>query len=184
MYWILLVLGVALWWAAHLFKRIAPARREAMGNAGAGLVAALLVLSMILMTFGYRSTDFVAVWSPPSFMIHLNNLLILIAIFMMSPAGRRGKVLSRLRHPMATGFGLWALAHLLVNGDLAAILLFGGLLFWVILTVRILNAATPNWTPRTDGTYAKDAMFLGASVVLMGIIGYIHFLLGYWPFPG
>lgn len=184
MAWVLLLLGLVLWAGAHWFKRLAPARRAAMGSGGAGLVAGGIALSIVIMVIGYRGTETIFVWSPPGFLIHLNNLLILIAIFMMSPAGKRGRVLRGLRHPMATGFILWAIAHLLVNGDLASILLFGGLLIWTVVAIRIINRAQPAWQPRTDGTYAKDAMFLGASVVLMGIIGYIHFWLGYWPFPG
>jgi len=184
MFWILLVLGVALWWAAHLFKRVAPAQRASMGDPGKGAVAAALAAAILLMIFGYRGVDFIPVWTPPGFLIHLNNLLMLVAIFMMSPAGKRGKVLSGLRHPMVTGFGLWAFAHLLVNGDLASVVMFGGLLAWAIVTPRVINAAEPDWTPGSDGTYAKDAMFLAGSVILLVVIGYIHFWLGVWPFPG
>ena len=119
----------------------------------------------------------------PGFMLHLNNLLVLIAIFMLSPAPKRGQVLNNMRHPMLTGFGLWALAHLLVNGDLASIIMFGSFLVWAIVTARIINAAEGDWTPGPAGTIGKDAMFLAGSVVLMGVIGFIHNWLGYWPFP-
>ena len=67
---VLLILGVALWWAAHLFKRIRPAQRAAMGNGGKGAVAAALVASILLMIFGYRMTGFIQVWAPPTFLIH------------------------------------------------------------------------------------------------------------------
>lgn len=184
MYWIILLLGVGLWWAAHLFKRIAPARRASMGDAGKGAMAAVIGIGIVLMVIGYRGTDIVTVWTPPPVMVHVNNLLMMIAIYLLSPAPKRGKILSGVRHPMATGFSLWAIAHLLVNGDLASIVLFGGLLVWVILSVRIVNAAQPEWQPRTGGTYARDAMFLVASIILMGIIGVVHNWLGYWPFPG
>ncbi|MDA7966095.1 NnrU family protein, partial [Ruegeria sp.] len=115
---VLLILGVALWWAAHLFKRVMPERRAAVGK---GAIALALVAAVLLMIFGYRMTDTVFVWAPPSFTIHINNLLVLIAIFMMSPAGTKGRLLNRMRHPMLAGFKLWAFAHLLVNGDLASI---------------------------------------------------------------
>ncbi|MBK0327692.1 hypothetical protein I5535_10305 [Rhodobacteraceae bacterium F11138] len=181
--WVLLILGVALWWAAHLFKRMAPERRAAMGGAGKGAVAAALVVAILLMVLGFRATPFVAVWTPPSFMIHLNNLLVLIAIWMMSPAGQKGLILNKTRHPMLGGFKLWAVAHLLVNGDLASIVLFGGLLAWAVVEVIVINRSQPDWTPGAPGTLSKDAMFLVASLVLMGVIGMIHGWLGYWPFP-
>ncbi|WP_415404216.1 NnrU family protein [Tateyamaria sp. SN3-11] len=183
MYWIILLAGVALWWGAHLFKRIAPARRATLGDAGKGAVAAAIGVSIVLMVIGYRGTDFVPVWNPPGFLIHLNNLLMLIAIYMLSPAPKRGKLLQGMRHPMLTGFGIWAVAHLLVNGDLASLILFGGLLIWAILTPRIINAADPGWIPNTGGTIAKDAMFLVGSVILLGVIGWVHNWLGVWPFP-
>lgn len=184
MYWVILLAGIALWWGAHLFKRVAPEQRARLGDAGKGLVALALVASIVLMWLGYRNLDFVAVYWPPAWMVHVNNLLMLIAIFMMSPAGKRGKILSRLRHPMLTGFGLWAFGHLLVNGDLASILMFGGLLAWAVATTRIINTAAPDWQPGTEGTYARDAMFAAGSVVLLGVIGAIHTWLGVWPFPG
>lgn len=183
MFWAVLIVGIALWWGAHLFKRVAPTQRAALGDPGKGMIAILLVLAIVLMWFGYRNLSFVSVWQPPAFLVHMNNLLMLVAIFMMSPAGKRGKLLQGLRHPMLTGFGVWAFAHLLVNGDLASIVMFGGLLLWSVTEVRVINGAEPEWTPGSDGTYAKDAMFVAGSVILLAVIGYIHAWVGVWPFP-
>ncbi len=181
---VLLILGVALWWAAHLFKRVMPERRAAMGNAGKGVVALALVGAILLMIFGYRMTDFIYVWAPPTFLIHVNNLLVLIAFYMMSPAGQKGRLLNGLRHPMLGGFKLWAFAHLLVNGDLASIVLFGGLLAWAVVEVIVINKSEPEWSPGEPGTYGKDAMFFAGSIVLLVIVGYIHGLVGPSPFGG
>jgi uncharacterized membrane protein len=73
--YILLLLGLAVWTGAHVFKRVAPDRRAAMGDAGKGLVAVLLLGSIVLMVIGYRSAGFVNVWFPPAFMVHIANLL-------------------------------------------------------------------------------------------------------------
>ena len=179
----LLILGVALWWAAHFFKRLMPAQRAALGDRGKGLVALVIVASIVLMVIGFRMADVVPVWSPPTWGIHVNNLLVLIAIWMMSPAGNKGRILNKVRHPMLAGFRVWAIAHLLVNGDLASIILFGGLLLWGLAEVVVINRAEPDWTPAAPGPLAKDAMFMAASVVLLVIIGYIHSFVGPWPFP-
>jgi uncharacterized membrane protein len=136
------------------------------------------------MVLGYRATEFIYVWAPPTFMVHINNLLVLIAIYMMSPAPKKGALLSGMRHPMLTGFALWALAHLLVNGDLASIVLFGGLLLYVPVQIMLINKAEPNWTPGPKGSIAKDGMFFVGSIILLGVIGYIHGLIGPSPFPG
>jgi hypothetical protein len=135
------------------------------------------------MVLGYKWADPGFVWAPPAFMVHINNLLVLIAIWMMSPAGKKGRILNGVRHPMLIGFALWALAHLLVNGDWTSIVLFGGLLLWVPVQMAAINRADPGWTPETPGSLAKDAMFFVASVVLLAVIGYIHAWLSPWPFP-
>lgn len=182
MAWLLLILGVALWVGAHLFKRVAPERRAELGDKGRGLVAMTIFASIILMVIGYRWVQDPQVWFPPYFLIHINNLLILIAIFMMSPAPKKGRLISGMRHPMLTGFGLWAFAHLLVNGNLAAIVLFGGLLAWSFAEQVIINRAEPDWTAPAPGQIKYDAMFAVGSVILLAVIGYIHFWLGVWPF--
>jgi len=184
MSWLLLILGIALWWGAHLFKRVAPERRAAMGDAGRGVVSVLLIGSIVLMVIGYRGAEFVNLWYPSAFLVHVNNLLMLIAIFLFSPAAKRGKLIYGMRHPMLIGFKTWAIAHLLVNGDLASVLLFGGLLAWAVVEVIVINRSEPDWQkPSEPGTYAKDGIFFGASVVLLVVVGYIHNWLGVWPFP-
>ena len=180
---LILILGIALWWAAHLFKRVAPERRAAMGDKGRGPITLAIVGSVVLMVIGYKLTPFIHVWAPPAFTIHLNNVLILVAIWMMSPAGTKGKIMSKVRHPMLMGFRTWAVAHLLVNGDLSSMILFGGLLLWGMVEVVVINKDEPDWSPRTDGSLAKDGMFFAASIVLLVIIGYVHGLVGPVPFP-
>ena len=83
---------------------------------------------------------------------------------------------------MLTGFLLWAVAHLLVNGDVPSFVLFGGLGLWALVEMAVINRAEPNWTPPQKGSIAKDAMFLAISVVLLFVIGLIHTWLGYPTF--
>lgn len=179
-----LILGVLLWSGAHLFKRLAPEARANMGDKGKGLVALALLASVVLMVIGYRAVDYIAVYEPPYFLLHLNNLLMLFALYFTSPGPSKGALFYKMRHPMLTGFKIWAAAHLLVNGDLASLILFGGLLAWAVIEVITINKSEPDWQPNEKGTIAKDAMFFVASIVLLGVIGYIHGLIGPSPFPG
>ncbi|AJE48582.1 NnrU family protein [Celeribacter indicus] len=179
----ILILGVLIWAGAHLFARLAPASRERLGRRGKGAVALALLLAVVLMVVGFRASPLLPVWEPPAFLRHLNNLMVLVAIYMMSPAPAKGVVLNRLRHPMLLGFALWALAHLLVNGDLASIVLFGGLLLWALVEIAAIDRAEPQWAGRPRGTFGKDAMFLVASIVLYGVIGVVHGWVGPSPFP-
>ena len=179
----LLALGIFLWWAAHLFKRAAPGIRQPLGERGKGIVALGIAAGVVLMILGYRSAEVYDLWLAPDFFRHINNLLVLIAIYMLSPAPKKGVVLNGMRHPQLTGFALWAAAHLLVNSDPASLLLFGGLAAWAIVEIIVINRAEPDWTRPEKGTIAKDAMFFAASIVLMGAIGMIHGYFGPSPFP-
>ena len=180
----LLILGIVLWWAAHLFKRLAPAQRAALGHKGKGLMALVLLGAVALMIVGFRGAEFIHVWAPPPAFVHVNNALMVLALFFTSPGPRKGTLFYKMRHPQLFGFSLWAVAHLLVNGDLAAMLLFGSMLAWAGVEVVLINRAEPNWTPGPRGSVAKGLMFLVISILLVGVIGYIHGLIGPSPFPG
>lgn len=177
-----LILGLILWTAAHLFKRVAPELRAGMGAAGKGLVAVGVLAGLGLMIYGYRQAEFVNIWFPPAWAVHLNNLMMLGAVFLYGMSATKGRLRGAPRHPQLTAVKVWAVAHLLVNGDLASVLLFGGLLVWAVVEMGMINAAEPEWTPPATGTYGKDAMFFAASIVLLAIIGYIHGLVGPSPF--
>ena len=182
---ITLILGLILWWAAHLFKRVAPERRAALGDPGKGVVAVLILASVVLMIIGYRAAPYIQVWSPPAFLTHLNNLLMLIALYVYGAGAAKGGkawVGTKLRHPQQTGFGIWAVAHLLVNGHLAAVILFGGLFAWSIAQARLINAAEGPWTTPERGTMATEIRLAVIAIVLYAIITGIHTWLGVWPF--
>ncbi|MDO6584403.1 NnrU family protein [Salipiger sp. 1_MG-2023] len=179
---ILLILGVALWWGAHLFKRVAPAQRAAMGAKGKGVVALALAVSILLMIFGYKAANGAVFWGRHPATVGINNLMMLVALYLTSPGPKKGALLYRMRHPMLTGFLLWTVAHLLVNGDVPSFVLFGGLGLWAITEIIVINRAEPGWTPPAKGSIAKDAMFAAISVVLLLVIGLIHTSLGYPTF--
>jgi uncharacterized membrane protein len=180
---ILLTLGVILWALAHYFKRLAPEARAALGDKGKGLVAVALVISLLLMIFGYRGAEFIHVWSPPGWTVHLNNLLMLIAVFVFGMSATTGRLRGRMRHPQLTAVKIWAVAHLLVNGDLASIILFGGLLAWAVGSVILINRAGP-WVRPAPGEAKKDVLLVVITLVAFGVMTAVHVWLGVWPFPG
>lgn len=182
--YVLIVLGVGLWSGAHWFKRLAPAKRAEMGEKGKGLVTVLLVVSIVLMVIGYRSAGFVNVWFPPAFTVHIANLLMVLAFWLFALSAVPGVISSKIRHKQLSAVKTWAIAHLLVNGDLASILLFGGMLAWAVASVIMINRAEPTWERPENPTWAKDFKALVIGVVLMGIVAAIHAWLGVYPFPG
>jgi uncharacterized membrane protein len=181
---VLLISGVALWWAAHLFKRVAPERRAALGDKGKGLVAVLLVLSVFLMARGYGQAEGPVWWGRSPATTGINNLLMLLAFYLYAADGMGTRVTAWIHHPQLTGFSLWAVAHLLVNGDLASFVLFGGLLAWALVEIMLLNRAGA-WKRRTGPFPArKEIMAAVGAVVVMLVVGLFHGWIGPWPFGG
>lgn len=180
---ILLALGLILWIVPHYIKRLAPGLRDGWGKPGKGAIALAILAGMVLLVIGYRSAPFVPVYAPLPGMGHANNTLMLVALFLYGVGGTKGTLYPRMRHPMLWGTVVWAIAHLLVNGDLASILLFGGLGLWALGQMALVNR-TP-WTAPTDGRGLKgDAMNLAGSVVLYGIVAMVHLWLGHPVFEG
>lgn len=183
----LLILGLALWIGAHLFKRIAPDARAAMtdriGDASKGVIALVLVLSIVLMVIGYRAAGFVHVYAPPSWGIHLNNLLMLVAVLLLGLGHSKSRIRGIMRHPMLTSVVVWSGAHLLVNGDLASLVLFGALALWALAEMVVINRAEPDYVPAEPGTVVGDIRLAVITLVVFAVMAGIHAWLGYWPFP-
>ncbi|MES2665919.1 MAG: NnrU family protein [Pseudomonadota bacterium] len=177
----MLIAGMLLWWGAHLFKRLAPGPRAALGAKGMGLVAVLVVLSVVLMVLGYRGADFVPLWSPPAFLVHLNNLLMVFAFYLYAASGAKTRITRIIRHPQLTAVKVWAVAHLLVNGDVASIILFGGMLAWAVVSVIVINRAGPAWVKPPVAPLRKEMTAVVATLVVVGLVMAIHNWLGVQP---
>lgn len=177
-----LILGLLLWSVSHLFKRLAPATRARMGDAGKGVVAVASLAAVALMVIGYRGADVVVLWSPPSFLTHINNLLMILAIYLFVSSGAKTWITTKIRHPQLTAVKAWAVAHLLVNGDLASLVLFGGLLAWAVVSVILINRANGVWVPEHGWPVKNEVQAVIGTVVVLAVVGAIHTWLGYWPF--
>ncbi|QBX99644.1 hypothetical protein E2K80_01985 [Rhodophyticola sp. CCM32] len=180
--YLLLIAGIALFIAAHWFKRLMPDRRAAMGEAGKGPVALAILAGIVLMVIGYRSAAYVNIWFPPDFLTHINNLLMLLAFWFFALSALPGTISARVRHKQLTAAKLWAVAHLLVNGDLASIILFASMLGWAVGTVILINRAEPTWDRPGQPTLAADGKALVIGGVVMVGVAMIHAWLGYYPF--
>ena len=179
---LLIILGLILWTGAHYWKRLAHDHRAKLGDNGKGIVAGASVLAIVLIIIGYRSADFIAVWNPPSAMQHANHVLMLVAFFVFGMSATTGRLRGYLRHPMLISVKIWAIAHLLVNGDLAAIILFGGMLAWAVGSVILINKAEPNWVRPEPGNKSKDILLVVITFVTFTIAVAIHIALGVNPF--
>ena len=144
---LMLTLGVLLWSVAHLFKRLAPSTREGMGDLGKLVVTVVIIGSVVMMISGYQGASGPVWWVRQPFWTSISNLLMLLAFYLMVASSMKVGITSKVRHPQLTAIKAWSVSHLLVNGDLPSIMLFGGLLAWAVVSVILIN--------RQDG---KDAL--------------------------
>ena len=178
----LLALGLILWIGAHLFKRLAPAARARLGDPGRGMVAAAIGLGVVLMIIGYRGAEGAFFWGRNPALVGINNLLMLASVYLFAASGMKTAIARRMRHPMLTGVLLWAVAHLLVNGDTPSFLLFGGLGVWAVAQMAIINIQAPDWTPPPARPAKFEAMALGGTLIVFAAIAGVHYALGYPAF--
>ena len=178
----LLILGVLLWALAHLFKRLAPGIRAPMGDRGKGLVALALLVSIVLMVLGYRAAEGTVYWVRNPMLTGINNLLVLFALYLYAADGMKTRARGWFRNPQLTAFSIWAIAHLIVNGDTPSFILFGGLLIWAQVTALILNRANPRPARPAPAPMGKEIGALVGAVLVFGVIAMIHIWLGYNPF--
>ncbi|KIT17627.1 NnrU family protein [Jannaschia aquimarina] len=180
----ILIAGVALWWAAHLFKRVAPDLRARMGDAGKGAVALALVVSIVLMVIGYRNADGAWFWGRSPAMVGINNLLMLLAFYLFAVSGPKGAKVwlgTKMRHPQLTAVIVFCVAHLLVNGDVPSFVLFGGLLAWAVTEILVINAKEGPWTPPPRAPLKKEITTPIIALVAMVVVMVIHNWLGVVP---
>ncbi len=176
-----LIIGVFLWWDAHLFKRILPEQRTQLdaklgAKAARALFASLIVLSVILMIFGYRSWNASLVYQAPATSKHFVMLIAWAGFILMGAGQSKSRIKRYIRHPMLIGASLWAIAHLLVRGDWASLWLFGGILAWAVFSILIINAREGSWRKpdETKLSLAGDIRLILIGSVLTAIAILIH----------
>lgn len=179
---ILILAGLALWAGVHFWKRISPDSRAAMGDKGRLIVTVGAVLAILLMILGYRGYDGPVYWYRSPATTGINNLLMVLAFYLFAASGAKTRITRRIRHPQLTAVKVWAAAHLLVNGDLGSIVLFGGLLAWAVAEVIVINRAVPDWTPAHPVPIKKEITAVIATVVVFAVVSAIHYWLGVNPF--
>ena len=177
---LMLTLGVALWSVAHLFKRLAPAARDGMGDLGKLVVTVALIGSLVMMISGYQDASGPVWWGRQPLWVSISNVLMLFALYMMVASSMKVRITSMVRHPQLTAIKAWSVSHLLVNGDLPSLILFGGLLGWAVVSVIIINRQDGK-DAMTGGNpgWSREALAVLVSVGLYGAVAHAHAYLGY-----
>jgi uncharacterized membrane protein len=181
----ILIIGLAIFLATHVFVSFRDARASVIERVGLpvyrGLFAIVSLAGLALIVWGYaqyRAHDLIQLWMPPAFMRHITVGLVLFAAIFVVAAFFPSHIRTRLKHPMLAGVKAWALAHLLSNGDLGSVLLFGTFLAWGVYA-RIAAKR------RGDiGGAAKPAPDGWMNDIIVVVLGAAVFLaLGVWFHP-
>jgi len=172
-----------------MFKRLMPEARAALETkSGTGPIKASLALiyvgAIMLMIIGYISEGPSQLYTPPSWGVHLNNLLMLISVFLLGAGNGKGRAPTLMRHPMLVGVIVWSVAHLLANGDLRSTVLFGGLGIWAVLNMLLINYREGAWDRPAAGPWKADVKTAVISLVIFCVIAAIHYFIGPSPFGG
>jgi uncharacterized membrane protein len=177
-----LVLGLLLFLGAHSVRVFAEGWRTRMRarlgeGAWKGLYSLVSVAGLALVVWGYGAarSEAVLLYAPPVWAKHLAALLTLVAFVMLAAAYVPGNAIkARLRHPMVLGVKVWALSHLLANGMLADVLLFGGFLLWAVLCFRAARARD-----RAEGTVYLPGRAVPTGVAVAVGVG-LWALVAFW----
>lgn len=174
-----LVLGLVLFLGVHSVRIVADGwRTQTLARMGEmpwkGLYSLVSAVGLALIVWGYglARQQPVVLWVPPMGMRHAAALLTLIAFVLLAATYvPRNALKARLHHPMVLGVKVWALAHLLSNGNLADVLLFGSFLLWAVLSFRAARQRD-----RAQGTvYATGSAAGTAAAVVVGAVAWAGF---------
>ncbi|PTU33241.1 NnrU family protein [Stenotrophobium rhamnosiphilum] len=166
----MLVLGILLWAVTHLFVALAvDTRKQVIATIGLnpykGLFSLTLVLSLVLIVIGWKAMPEGVLYSPPAGLRHLTTLLMPIAVILFLSARAPTDIKQIIRHPQLTSVKLWAVAHLLANGETRSVILFTGMLAWAVLEVIFIN--------RRDGVWQKPAPVGATKTIISAVIGLV-----------
>ncbi len=176
----LLIAGVLLWSIVHLMKSVTPELRGAIHGAigegpHKGLAALLLLTSVGLIIYGWRTTPAEFVYDPPSWGRHLNMLLVFFALYLIGVAQGKSRVKQWIRHPMLTGVLIWSAGHLLANGDNKSLILFGGLGLWALISIFTVSRNEGAWVKTAEvATPGREVISVVIALVLYAVLFGAH----------
>ena len=189
----ILILGLVILLGVHSVRIYADAwRARQVARLGEGpwkaiySLASIVGLALIIWGFGMARADPVVVWNPPASMRHVAALLSVLAFILVAAAYIRGtRIKAAIGHPMVAGVGLWALGHLLANGRLRDVVLFGVFLVWSVVDFGVSRRRDrlARVTYRAEGISRDITAVIAGTAVALGFALYLHGpLIGVRPF--
>jgi uncharacterized membrane protein len=175
----ILVLGLTVFIASHVFVTFRDTRAALIARFGFSYRVVFSIVSLVgvaLIAWGYadyRAHEWMAVWSPPGFMHHVTVGLMLIASILLVATFIPSHIRDKTKQPTLAAIKTWAFAHLLVNGDVGSMLMFGSFLAWGIYA-RIAakrRGAVPSH--KAPAGWGNDLIAVIGGIVLFLALGYL-----------
>jgi uncharacterized membrane protein len=188
----ILILGIIVFLGTHSLTMMRSTRAALIGSLGAGPFRVVYSISsiagfvLIVWGFGqYRATGWLQIWHPPTGMRHLTILLMWFAFVALAASGPvPGRIRGWLRHPMLVAIKIWALAHLLANGDFGGMVLFLSFLIWAVIDRIAVKRRGDLGAPRVPSFTRGDAVALGGGTVAYIAMMLLHpYLIGVAVIP-
>ena len=181
--WVMIA-GLVLFLGVHTLTTQRDLRARLVASTGDGTykiiysLASAVGLALIVWGFArYRAAGMYPVWDPPVAMKHITVALMLPAVILVAASYIRGRIYTTLKHPMLTGVKLWAAAHLLANGDLGSIILFGSFLAWAVFDrISLKRRGDAGGPPIPVGGATNDLI-----AIAVGVIAYLALAFAFHP---
>ncbi len=175
----MLIAGVVIWCAVHLMPSVLPTARTALTlklgeGPYKGLFALSILAGIVLIVLGWRSTVPNLVYLPPAWGYTAVKALMLPALILMAGASMKTNLKRFIRHPQLTGVIVWAIAHLLANGDIRSVILFGGLGLWALLEIVLISRREGSWQRPGAVPLVGELKPVVAGVVAYAALMWLH----------
>lgn len=179
----IMILGLALFVGVHGITTQRDLRGRLIGIGGEAVYkmvyAVLAIAGLLLIGFGfgmYREAGLIHIWQPPAWTKHVAALLMVLASILLVAAYVRGRIYVVVKHPMLAAVKAWAVAHLIANGDLGSIILFGTMLTWAVLDrISLKRRSDAGAPPIPVGGWKNDAIaVVGGIVLYLGLAYAFH----------
>lgn len=180
----LLLIGLGVWCVLHLLQFLAaPLRLQLLDKLGEngykGIFSVLILSSIALMVFGWRSIDPVTIYVPPGWGSTATGVLTLVALILFSASEFHNNIKRFIRHPQLIGMVVFSLGHLVSNGENRSLLLFGIFGLWAAVDIVLLNKRDGKWVKPESVSVRRDFFALVIGVVIFTIFLYMHpFIFG------
>ena len=172
-------LGLIIFLGAHLFVGVMRGPRDSLAaklgpGPYRGLFSLVSLAGFALIIIGWSDADRTVIYTTPYWMRHLTYLLMLVSLILLASAYLpTGRIAAAAKHPMLAGVKIWAFGHLLVNGDVRSLALFGGFLAFAVIdriALKKRNAPTP-----VAGSGMNDLIAVGVGIVAwLAIYLFLH----------